>query len=194
MRRAPSALPSLLLLALGSCSGTQDPRPPLPTPCPTVPVSASANASLAPASAPAPAGVASAEGRVTTIASRDEIPLSGPRVDGKPGDLMVDNGTVAAVVTQEGRIVDFGQKATRDELVWLNPTLSVGMNSVDAPVLEVVAEAGNKAIRLERAVAGKPIVLFHPDVDVQVARRPATHPDRAPAAEPQRRTGVDACG
>jgi hypothetical protein len=158
MRRASFVPSGLLLATLVSCSGAQD-RPPLPPlPCPTaLPV-----LSTAPAPPPiaAPASVAQAEGRVTTLTARGDVPLAGPRVDGKAGDLMLENDAAAVVVTQEGRIVDFGLKGSRDELVWLNPTISNGLSAMDTPVKTVAAEAGNKAIRLERAVVGKPLTLI----------------------------------
>ena len=156
MRRLPIALPTLLL-ALPACSGAQDGTVPSP-PCPTAPPSASTAVTPPPASPP-PASIAAADSAVVTLTSRDAIPLTGPRVDGKAGDLMVQNGQAAAVVTQEGRLVDFGLAGARDEIVWLNPTVAIGLSNLDTPVVKVSAEAGDKAIRLERAVAGKPLTL-----------------------------------
>lgn len=156
MRRALHVAPLSLILA-AACSGAQDGTTlPPTTPCPTVAPSAAAKP--AHETVPPPAALAKAEGAVKVVASRDGIPLTGPRVDGKSGDLMIDNGTAVVVVTQEGRIADFGLRDGRDELSWLNPTLSVALNALDAPVLKLAAE-GEKALRLERAVAGKPLVL-----------------------------------
>src|SRR5262249_11052356 len=120
---------------------------------------ASATAVAAADTVPVPVAVTAAEGRVLTLTKRSEIPLAGPRVDGNPGDLMIDSGTASVVVTQEGRIVAYGLNGTRDELVWLNPTIAVGLGTLDTPVQKLSADAGGKAIRLERAVAGKPLVL-----------------------------------
>ena len=157
MRRPLRTAPCSLLLALTSCSGAQDLPPPLP--CPTAAPQASETAPPPPSKLAALPSVAQADGHVGILGSRDEVPLVGPRVDGKSGDLIVQNGSAAAVVTQEGRIVDFGLKGSRDELVWLNPTLSFGLGALDAPVKSLSSEAGDRAIRLERAVAGKPLVL-----------------------------------
>jgi hypothetical protein len=153
--------PLAFALALAACSAPQDHAPSLPPPCPSAPPagSASASASAAPEISPDPASVENAEGSVKTIASRDDVPLTGPRVDGKPGDWLVDNGVAAVVVSQEGRIVDYGLRGERDEMVWLNPTIAFGLTSLDTPVRKIAAVAGNKALRLERAVAGKPAVL-----------------------------------
>lgn len=158
MRRALHAAPLSLILA-AACSGAQDGGPLPAAPCPTVAPSAAAPEKPARDVVPPPAALAKAEGAVKTVTSRESIPLTGPRVDGKPGDLMLANGSAVVVVTQEGRIADYGLRDGRDELSWLNPTLSVGLSALDAPVIQVAAEAGEKAIRLERAVAGKPLVL-----------------------------------
>lgn len=148
-----------LPLAVAACSGSPDPTPQVPAPCPTAKPEASGSANAPGPSVPAPASVARAEGRVTTLASRDDVPLTGPRVDGKAGDRMIDDGVSAVVVTQEGRIADFGKKGSRDELVWLNPTIAYGLSNLDTPVKRVAAEPGDKAIRVEREVAGKPALL-----------------------------------
>lgn len=158
MRRALHAAPLSLILA--ACSGTQDgTTAPLAAPCPTAAPTASALAKPARDPVPLPPSIAKAEGAVKVIASRDDIPLTGPRVDGKPGDLLLANGKAAVVVTQEGRIADYGLHNGRDELVWLNPTVYIGLSALDTPVIQLAPEAGGKALRLERAVAGKPLVL-----------------------------------
>lgn len=158
MRRALSAAP-LVLIAAAACSGAQDGMiSPPPAPCPTVVPMTQATPAAEP-SVPAPPGLAKAEGTTKTVGGRDSIPLTGPRVDGKPGDLMLDNGEAVVVVTQEGRIADYGLRGERDELSWLNPTVSVGISSLDAPIKKLAPEASGKAIRLERDVAGKPLVL-----------------------------------
>lgn len=164
MRRAlfaPGVLALTLLppslLALGACGSPQEPPPALPQPCPTMPAPP---AESGPPRVPAPEAVAAAEGRVTTLTSPAEVPLTGPRVEGKAGDRMIDDGVAAVVVTQEGRIADYGLKGARDEMAWLNPTIAYGLSSLDTPVKRVSAEAGDKVIRIEREVAGKPAVLI----------------------------------
>lgn len=157
MRRALLAAPLSLILA-AACSGSLDNRPlPPSAPCPTAPA-ASAGEPARPAVAP-PAALAAAEGAATTLAAREDVPLTGPRVDGKKGDWMIASEKAAAVVTAEGRIADYGLRGGRDELVWLDPSVSVGVGSPGTTVLRIAPEAGNRALRLERSVAGKPLVL-----------------------------------
>ncbi|MEZ4312383.1 MAG: CehA/McbA family metallohydrolase [Polyangiaceae bacterium] len=156
MRRA---LPLTLLLAAAACSGTQDGTLPPMAPCPTAEPTAEPSARAPEDAVPPPAAITAAEGVARVVADRADIALTGPRVDGKPGDVVLDNGTSVVVVTSEGRIADFGLKGARDELVWLNPTLSIGLGSLDAPVARLAPGAGGKAIVLERAVAGKPLWL-----------------------------------
>jgi hypothetical protein len=159
MRRALLAAPLPLILA-AACSGAQDGGAlPPPLPCPTVAPTTSAAAEPAAPTVPAPAALAKAEGTVKRVGPDSPIPLTGPRVDGKPGDLLLENGTAAVVVTAEGRIADYGLRGGRDELTWLNPTIAVGLSSLDTPILKLAPEGDGKAIRLERAVAGKPLVL-----------------------------------
>lgn len=158
MRRAlPAVILSPVLAA--ACSGAQDITPPPAAPCPTAAASAPAPEPPPRDTAPAPAALAQAEGTVRTVGSRADIALTGPRVDGKAGDMMIDDGKAVVVVTQEGRIADYGLRGERDEMVWLNPTVAVGLGTLDAPVLTLSSEAGERALRVERAVAGKPIVL-----------------------------------
>ena len=135
MRRsllAPGVLAVTLLtpslLALGACSGPQDHLPALPQPCPTS--TTDPRAENGPPSVPAPASVAAAEGRVTTIGSPADIPLTGPRVDGKAGDRMIDNGLAAVVVTMEGRIADYGLKGARDEMAHWTKARLLGVGSL----------------------------------------------------------------
>ncbi|MFO0588990.1 MAG: CehA/McbA family metallohydrolase [Polyangiaceae bacterium] len=159
MRRVLLASGILPFLA-AACSSPQDRAAALPTPCPTAAPIATASAAMTVSPGlPAPAGVEKAEGRASRIGAVSEIPLTGPRVDGKAGDYLIDNGTVAVVVTQEGRISDYARKGTRDEMVWLNPTLAYGLSSLDTPVKRILIEPGDKALRVERDVAGKPVVL-----------------------------------
>ena len=158
MRRISAALPGALLLAAASCSGAQDGGTIPPPPCPTVAAVGSSGPAAAPTS-PAPPSVAAARGTVMVLPSREAIPLTGPRVDGKAGDLMVESGEAVAVVTREGRIADFGRKGARDELSWLNPTVAIGLTNADTPVVRLAAEPEGKAIRVERAVAGQPLTL-----------------------------------
>src|SRR5690348_2805220 len=54
-------------------------------------------------------------GTVTRIETREQVALTGPRVDAKPGDWLLENAGSVAVISADGRLVDFGGKGGRDE-------------------------------------------------------------------------------
>ena len=72
----PLALLALLALPAG-CGAQELPAP--PRPCPDAPTSAAFQP-------PVVAPPAATEGTVTRLTARDQVPLTGPRVDAKPGD------------------------------------------------------------------------------------------------------------
>src|ERR1700733_3540233 len=59
---------------------------------------------------------AGGEGTITKIGPHDRVPLEGPRVDAKPGDWLMENAGSVAVVSADGRLVDFGARGGRDEI------------------------------------------------------------------------------
>src|SRR4051794_9493604 len=118
MPASPRSATPLVAIALALGCGAQDlPPPPLPAPPPAPPATAAAF------QPPAVAPPTATEGTVTRIASREQVPLTGPRVDAKPGDWLLENaGSVAVVAALDGRIVDLGPRGGRDELTAVAPT------------------------------------------------------------------------
>jgi hypothetical protein len=143
-RRALVCLP----IALAACSG-QDLPPPHPgaEPAPA----ARQPAEVAPPSA--------AEGTVTKITARTQVPLDGPRVDAKAGDWMIEAARSVVVVSAEGRILDYGPKGGRDELVALDPAVFFGFEGVHFETDRVEPAAGGRALHVVKRVLEKPLVL-----------------------------------
>ncbi|MFT3771250.1 MAG: CehA/McbA family metallohydrolase [Minicystis sp.] len=148
LRRALPFLP----LALAGC--TQD-LPPPPRPCPEAPATAAPAASPVPVVAPP----AVAEGTVTKITAREQVPLTGPRVDAKVGDWMIAQGDRVAVVSAEGRFVDFGAKGGRDELVALDPMVFFGFENAHFELETVEPVSEGRALHVVRRVLEKPLQL-----------------------------------
>ncbi len=80
-------------------------------------------------------------------------------MDGKAGDYLIENDKAAVTITHEGRIADFGLKGTRDELVWLNPNVSIGLNALDTPIQNITISPNQNAIFVGRTVLGKQLLL-----------------------------------
>ena len=117
--------------------------------------SAAAEAPSSPA--PAPEVPEKGEGQVRRIQSRDEVPLTGPRVDARKGDWLVQNGEAVAVVSAaKGTVVDFGARGGEDALVGLEPAVFVGLNEMPT-VVESIGPAlpGQKAVLVQRRVLGE---------------------------------------
>lgn len=109
-----------------------------------------------------PALPADATGKAARLlAAVGDVPLSGPRVDAKPGDWMLSSEGAVAVVSWEGRVIDFGREGGRDGLVYVNPSISLGMSEkeTDKARISAVGEGG-RVLRVERAVPPKPLVLL----------------------------------
>ncbi|APR75111.1 Hypothetical protein A7982_00457 [Minicystis rosea] len=137
------------LLGVAGC--TQD-LPPPPAPCPEAPAAVtSPPKTVAPPAAP--------EGVVTKVEARDQVPLSGPRVDAKVGDWMIANGDRVAIVSAEGRFVDFGAKGGRDELVALDPMVFFGFEGVHFETEKVEPVSEGRAIHVVKRVLEKPLAL-----------------------------------
>lgn len=76
------------------------------------------------------------EARVTRLTSRDQVALAGPRVDAKPGDFLLEqHGMVAVVSAEDGSVVDFGPSGAVDELVSIAPSPFDGGSSLKYPVV-----------------------------------------------------------
>jgi hypothetical protein len=144
---------ALVLPALAACTPEVLPPPP---PGPATPPPAPATAAFQPAAVDAPAAT---EGTVTAIAARAEVRLEGPRVDAKAGDWMLTSGDRVAVVSKEGRLVDFGQKGGRDELVALDPLVFFGFESVHFDLDHVEPASLGHALHIVKRVLEKPLLL-----------------------------------
>lgn len=95
------------------------------------------------------------EGRRTQIASRGEVHLTGPRVDAREGDWMLENEGEIAVVDRRGRLVDFGSAGGDDALVSIEPTMVRGLDA--APVVSTSVEARSddpSAVAVTRSLLG----------------------------------------
>ena len=144
----------LVLLAL-SCSGGQTelrPSTTAPPPCPAPGAQTT----------PAPPPPTGAEGTLRPVKAREDVPLSGFRVDAKPGDWMLTHADSVAVVSAEGKIVDFGPTGGRDELGAITPQLIIALSAKETEVrlMEAVGEGG-RVLHIERVVHGKPLVLHN---------------------------------
>jgi hypothetical protein len=147
---------SILALAIASCAGDPLPPPP-PTPAaPTVPAP-----STTPAFQPARVGIpVVAEGTITRLDTRERVALTGPRVDAKPGDWLLENAGSVAVVSAEGKIVDFGAKGGRDEITAIDPTVFLGLDAAHVEIVSVAPEGeGAHVLHVVRRVLEKPLFL-----------------------------------
>ncbi|WP_129349330.1 CehA/McbA family metallohydrolase [Sorangium cellulosum] len=148
---APSVL---ALLVAPACAGGRDMAPPAPPPelLELPPEAELPEVELAP-----PAG---AEGRVAEIRGREEVPLTGPRVDAAPGDWMLAHGDRVAVVSARGDVVDFGVVGGRDELGAVRPLMHVALSAPADDVLHIEpVGAGGRVLRVVRAARGYPLRL-----------------------------------
>ena len=96
------------------------------------------------------------------IVGRDDVRLTGPRVDARPGDWLLENaGKVAVVDARGGRVVDFGTAERDDALVAIEPTVSIGLDDLRADALTVgPAPEAPRVVRIERRVHDAPLTLW----------------------------------
>lgn len=115
------------------------------------------DAHRAAASEVAPPPPEKADATVRRIESRDEVPLVGPRVDARKGDWMLRGSGGVAVVSSQGRIVDFGAAGGEDALVSIEPTVFLGLDEETSVVESVeAAGVGQKAVLVRRRVLSDP--------------------------------------
>ncbi len=99
-------------------------------------VSAEASSSTKPSSVIAPPEVAA--GTVRRLAPGEHAPLRGYRVDAKEGDFVLSNaGRVAIVSASTGRLLDFGAIDGQDEIVAIEPALSLEADGAKGARLEL---------------------------------------------------------
>jgi hypothetical protein len=92
--------------------------------------------------APFAAPPAFGEGVITRVVSRELVPLTGYRVDAKPGDwLLVNAKSVAVVSNEKGNVVDLGAIGGVDALVNLEPT-AYGSLATERMELESISIVG----------------------------------------------------
>jgi hypothetical protein len=97
--------------------------------------------------------------RVTTLGSRDELSLTGPRADAEPGDLVLRSaGMTLTVSAKDGALLDFAPDGARDELVRVAPHVFLGLGAADTEVTRAFALASGMAV-IERRVQTKPLWL-----------------------------------
>jgi hypothetical protein len=142
---------ALLVSAAGACSDHPAPDD-----------GAAAPSALPAAVAPAPTPSRDGEGEVRRIIDRSDVPLTGPRVDARAGDWLLENdGQVVVVDARGGRIVDFGTAGHDDALVSIEPTVYVGLDDLRTDVVDVGPAPGwPRVLRIERRVHDVPSVLW----------------------------------
>ena len=109
-----------------------------------------------------PPAIVIGEGHVARIETLADVHLRGERVDAKPGDYVLENaGMVAVVDGEDGYVVDFAPEGTEDALVSLSPGAFDAMSQVRAPVVRAwVTGPGDSVLGVERRAAFPPIRLF----------------------------------
>jgi hypothetical protein len=146
----PIALAVALAFLTAACGARDLPPPPVrpPEPAPS------------PITLAQPKHPETGEGTITLIEARAAVPLTGPRVDAKPGDYLLQNADSAAVVSAEGRIIDFGAKGGRDEITGIDPTVFLGLDAAhtELQVAQIVGDGGH-ILYVIRRVLEKPLLL-----------------------------------
>ncbi|MBL9020714.1 MAG: PHP domain-containing protein [Myxococcales bacterium] len=107
------------------------------------------------ASIPIPTGA----GTIRVIRSKSEVELVGPRVDAEPGDYLLENeGMIAVVSAEYGNVIDFGPRGARDELSGISPQLFDGLSAVRAPVV-LGSQPAPAVLRVEHRASTLPVLL-----------------------------------
>lgn len=114
----------------------------------------------APLLPPGPYAPFGATGTLGLLQSRDQVRLTGYRVDAKPGAWLLESNGLVAVVSDEGRLVDFGATGGRDELSSIDATVFLASDAAHAEVvrMEPSGEA-QRVLHVERRVLEKPLTL-----------------------------------
>jgi hypothetical protein len=158
----PSARPRGILLAAAlaaalapACTGASEPLPPHPArPLPSPPPPAS------PPPAPAPDAPGGATGTLAPVQSRDQVRLTGYRVEAKSGAWFLESNGHVAVISDEGKLIDFGPTGGRDELSAIDPTVFLATDAAHTEVvrMEPSGEA-RRVLHVERRILEKPLTL-----------------------------------
>lgn len=84
---------------------------------------------------------AGGQGTIRQLEGRDQVPLSGSRVDGDKGDFMLQSGPMVAVVSREyGEIVDFGPEGAIDGVVAITAAVFDPLSQARSPVVFIGVE------------------------------------------------------
>jgi hypothetical protein len=78
------------------------------------------------------------DGRASRLGSRREVPLEGPRVEAVSGDILLRGRRNVAVVSSDGRVIDFGAPFARDALGAVEPTVASALTPLPSRPLRVV--------------------------------------------------------
>lgn len=137
MRQA--SLSSVLVLTspllAASCDRREDRAPPPPTSATATPF---------------------AGDRAYVVGAREDVPLTGPRVDARPGDyLLRSQGLVAVVDASRGRIVDLGFEGKDDGLVYIEPGVLDGFDLARADVEHIGPGAGPAEVIVRKRLPEK---------------------------------------
>jgi hypothetical protein len=97
------------------------------------------------------------EGTITRVRSAGEVPLLGHRVDAKAGDWIIENAGSVAVVSAEGKLIDFGGLGGHDEVTAIDGTVFLGFDAAHVEVVKIEPIAGTPVLHVERRVLEKPI-------------------------------------
>jgi hypothetical protein len=116
-----------------------------------------AQAGAAQTGEPPPASPARAEATVRRVASPEDVPLRGPRVDAKAGDFVLrDRSGVAVVSATRGTLVDFGPEGGDDALVMIEPTVFLGLDAPSSRVESVEAGPEGRSVLIVRRMLSDP--------------------------------------
>ncbi|MEP7125624.1 MAG: CehA/McbA family metallohydrolase [Byssovorax sp.] len=149
--RGVSSLASALVLA--ACTRGQE-RPPTPPPAWAVTPAPGAKPA-----APPPLPSFLGQGAITRARSAGEVPLLGHRVDAKPGDWIIENAGSVAVVSAEGKLIDFGGLGGHDEITAIDPIVFVGFDAAHSEIVKIEPIPGTAVLHVERRILEKPITL-----------------------------------
>lgn len=156
-----------------SCAGSPDREggPPVPIrKAPLIsamakgaPTEAPTAASPPPPPQPMPGGIepptpSGATGTAKRIESPAEVPLKSWRTDARPGDYLISSEGAAAVISYEGRLIDFGPAGGREEMAYFSPTIALGMGDADTDAARIDILDG-RVVRVTRPVFGRPLAL-----------------------------------
>ena len=111
------------------------------------------------AAVPAPiASAASPSGTTARVMRRADIELLGARVDAVPGDFVLRSRGLIAVISVDGRLVDFARAGTADGLSFLDPQLALGHSLVPTRTESVSivddVDTGSRALYVRRVGEG----------------------------------------